>query len=60
MDAILYRILEGSTKERRIAAKQNRGNMFRWNGQVQTFRVEDLPADDDEETPSTETVTQFR
>lgn len=60
VDAILYRILEGSTKERRIAAKQNRGNMFRWNGQVQTFRVEDLPADDDEETPSTETVTQFR
>jgi len=60
VDAILDRILEGSTKERRIAAKQNRGKMFRWNGQVQTFRIEDLPADDDEEQPKTETITNIR
>lgn len=42
VDAILDRILEGSTKERRNAAEQNRGRMFRWNGQVQTFQVEDI------------------
>jgi len=60
VDAILDRILEGSTKERRIAAKQNRGKMFRWNGQVQTFRIEDLPADDDGEQPKTETITNIR
>jgi DNA-binding NarL/FixJ family response regulator len=60
VDAILDRILEGSTKERRIAAKQNKGKMFRWNGQVQTFRIEDLPSDDDEQTPTTETITQIR
>lgn len=41
VDAILDRILEGSTKERRNSAKQNRGRMFRWNGRVQTFRAED-------------------
>ena len=41
VDAILDRILEGSTKERRSAAIKNRGRMFRWNGRVQTFRVED-------------------
>ena len=41
VDSILDRILEGSTKERRIAAMENRGRMFRWNGKVQTFRVED-------------------
>lgn len=40
VDAILDQILEGSTKERRKAALENRGRMFRWNGQVQTFRVE--------------------
>jgi hypothetical protein len=41
VDAILDRILEGSTKERRKAAKENRGRMFRWNGRIQAFRVED-------------------
>ena len=41
VDSILDRILEGSTKERRVAAMENRGRMFRWNGKVQTFRVED-------------------
>ena len=41
VDAILDGILEGSTKERRKAAKENRGRMFRWNGRIQTFRVED-------------------
>jgi DNA-binding NarL/FixJ family response regulator len=48
VDAILDRILEGSTKERRIAAKENRGRMFRWNGQIQTFRVEDIPEDSED------------
>lgn len=43
VDSILDRILDGSTKERRIAARANRGKMFRWNGQIQTFRVEDIP-----------------
>jgi DNA-binding NarL/FixJ family response regulator len=41
VDSILDRILEGSTKERRIAAKEARGQMFRWNGQVQTFKIPD-------------------
>ena len=41
VDSILDRILGGFTKERRIAAMENRGRMFRWNGKVQTFRVED-------------------
>ncbi|MCH8116087.1 MAG: response regulator transcription factor [Chloroflexi bacterium] len=41
VDAILDRILEGSTKERRSAALESRGRMFRWNGRVQTFRIED-------------------
>ena len=49
VDSILDRILEGSTKERRDAAKSAKGKMFRFNGQIQTFRVEDLP-DDSEET----------
>ena len=50
VDSILDRILEGSTRERRISAKANRGKMFRWNGQVQTFRVEDLPEESNETT----------
>lgn len=41
VDAILDQILEGSTKERRSAALKNSGRMFRWKGQVETFRVED-------------------
>ena len=49
VDSILDRILEGSTNERRLAYKQNKGKMFRWNGQVQTFRVDDVK-DDSEET----------
>jgi DNA-binding NarL/FixJ family response regulator len=53
VDAILDGILEGSTAERRIAAKKgNRGQMFRWNGQVQTFRIEDLPDDSQENVVS--------
>ncbi|MBN4064800.1 response regulator transcription factor [Dehalococcoides mccartyi] len=39
VDAILDRILDGSTKERRLASKKSRGQMFRWNGQVQTFKI---------------------
>ena len=49
VDSILDRILEGSTKERRDAAKSAKGKMFRFNGQIQTFRVEDI-LDDSEET----------
>ncbi len=45
VDSILDRILEGSTEERRNTALQNNGRMFRWNGKVQTFRVEDLSED---------------
>lgn len=45
VDAILDRILEGATKERKNAAQQNRGKMFRWNGRVQTFRLADIPED---------------
>ncbi len=41
VDSILDRILEGSTKERRSAALKASGQMFRWNGRVQTFRIED-------------------
>ena len=42
VDSILDRVIEGSTAERRQAVKkQNGGKMFRWNGQVQTFKVED-------------------
>ena len=41
VDVILDRILEGSTKGRESAAQENRGRMFRWNGRVQTFRIED-------------------
>ena len=48
VDSILDRILEGSTKERRIAAKAAKGSMFRFNGQIQTFKVEDLPSDSEE------------
>ncbi|MCH8229213.1 MAG: response regulator transcription factor [Chloroflexi bacterium] len=40
VDVILDRILEGSTKGRESAAQENRGRMFRWNGRVQTFRIE--------------------
>ena len=39
VDSILDRILEGSTKERRETAKESRGQLFRWNGQVQTFKI---------------------
>ncbi|MDA1280952.1 MAG: hypothetical protein O3B95_13115 [Chloroflexi bacterium] len=49
VDAILDNILKGSTSERRLAAKKNSGKMFRWNGAVQTFRVEDV-SDDSETT----------
>ena len=52
VDSILDRILEGSTKERRVAAKAAKGSMFRFNGQIQTFRVEDLPSDSDENVVS--------
>lgn len=45
VDSILDRILEGSTRERRNTALQNSGRMFRWNGKVQTFRVEDFSDD---------------
>jgi len=45
VDSILDRILDGSTKERRGAAKAAKGSMFRFNGQIQTFRVEDIPDD---------------
>lgn len=48
VDSILDRILDGSTKERRLAYKQNKGKMFRWNGQVQTFRVDDVKEDSEE------------
>jgi DNA-binding NarL/FixJ family response regulator len=48
VDSILDRILEGSTKERRIAAKAAKGSMFRFNGKIQTFKVEDLPSDSEE------------
>ena len=48
VDSILDRILEGSTRERRVAAKAAKGSMFRFNGQIQTFRVEDLPDDSEE------------
>jgi DNA-binding NarL/FixJ family response regulator len=44
-DSILDRILEGSTKERRLASKKSRGQMFRWNGQVQTFRIAEASED---------------
>jgi DNA-binding NarL/FixJ family response regulator len=47
VDSILDRILEGSTAERRIAAKENRGQMFRWNGQVQTFKIPEGSEDGD-------------
>jgi len=49
VDSILDRILEGSTKERRIAAKEARGQLFRWNGQVQTFKLADVSDSSDEE-----------
>jgi DNA-binding NarL/FixJ family response regulator len=45
VDSILDRILEGSTKERRLASKKSRGQMFRWNGQVQTFRIAEASED---------------
>ncbi len=48
VDSILDRILEGSTKERRVAAKTARGSMFRWNGQVQTFRIPETTDDSEE------------
>jgi DNA-binding NarL/FixJ family response regulator len=48
VDSILDRILEGSTKNRRIAAKTAKGSMFRWNGQVQTFSIPDVPKNSDE------------
>jgi DNA-binding NarL/FixJ family response regulator len=48
VDSILDRILEGSTKNRRIAAKTANGSMFRWNGQVQTFSIPDVPKNSDE------------
>ena len=47
VDSILDRILEGSTKERRIAAKESHGQLFRWNGQVQTFKVPENDEFDD-------------
>ena len=47
VDAILDRILDGTTKERKNAALQNSGKMFRWNGRVQTFRLEDISEDSD-------------
>jgi DNA-binding NarL/FixJ family response regulator len=45
VDSILDRILEGSTQERRVAAKASRGQMFRWNGEVQTFKIPDVSDD---------------
>ncbi len=45
VDSILDRILEGSAKDRRNAVKEARGQLFRWNGRVQTFRLADLPSD---------------
>jgi DNA-binding NarL/FixJ family response regulator len=48
VDSILDRILEGSTKERRVAAKAAKGSMFRFNGQIQTFKIEDMASDSGE------------
>jgi DNA-binding NarL/FixJ family response regulator len=48
VDSILDRILEGSTQERRVAAKEAKGSMFRWNGQVQTFSVADVEDDSED------------
>ncbi|MCZ6538598.1 MAG: hypothetical protein O6922_02075 [Chloroflexi bacterium] len=51
VDAVLDRMLEGSTKERESAALNSGGRMLRWNGRVQTFRLEDIS-----KTPGVEPV----